>query len=129
MEVTMSNFLKVTVNQKPLNLIKAFFPDVLELNIDGTLLMDLPSEQRRSLMKPYFLDKGIDYNFILEKEEVFGYSIALIETNSDISFFLIPVLNEKIEELNVFFNTFNFVSAVETIAIDDAKVLYYQYKL
>jgi hypothetical protein len=59
-----------------------------------------------------------------------GYSLALIRDSEERleNFFLIPIIEEKEEMIKTYLNGFDIVTSIDVVPLDDAKVLYYEYK-
>jgi hypothetical protein len=123
----MNKFLKISINTKPANFVTYFYPETKEFKAS---IFDKTEEEKKLAVIDFWADRGVDYAFIQEKDHVLGYSLAIIKDLEDSTehFFLIPIIEEKEELITTYLNGFDIVTAIDVIPLDDAKVLYYQYK-
>lgn len=123
----MNKFLKISINKKPANFVTYFYPEIKEFKAS---IVELTEEEQKAELIKFWAEKGLDYSFVLDTSHVLGYSMALVgelEERVD-NFFLVPIIDDKEEAMKTYLNGFDIVTAIDVIPLDDAKVLYYEYR-
>jgi len=85
----MAKFLKIDLKTVPLNFNKVFFDDwPFDESVD---------KEDLTIFADYWKTKGIDWDYVMANPDNMGYSIT--NADEDVNFFLIPYLDNKLEEL------------------------------